>query len=103
MPAGGSAISTRLTLSFRPVPISIAVHLSTAVRALLADGELRLLALGHVSFGTRQRRADQAPVHGTFVLEPFRRHVLAGVIEWGVVRGGHGRRWWRVLRQRRDV
>jgi hypothetical protein len=41
---------------------------TTTTAAGLPHGELRLFPFGYVSLGTRQRRADERPMHGAVVV-----------------------------------
>jgi hypothetical protein len=53
----------RRSFAASPVPVSLAVE-----SAALPDREVGRLALGCLSFGTRQRRADEGPVHRPLVV-----------------------------------
>src|SRR5689334_3138804 len=88
-----AATALPMSLPLRPVTDGIAVHFpaATAASALLPDRELRLFALGHVSFRARKRGAYQRPVNGALV---FRRSgpVARVVRRDGVGARGHRRR-----------
>jgi len=69
-----------LPLSLRPVADTVAVYFpaATTTPALLPDGEFRLLALGHVSFRTRQLRPHQRAMHRPIVVGRDRVTALFG-------------------------
>ena len=57
-------LALRLPAMSAIVPLAVAVALEPA----LAHREIRFLALGDVALRPRERRPDQRPMHGPFVL-----------------------------------
>ena len=53
------------------LPVLVAIKLAAAAASWLTDREIRNLPFGNLAVGTRQRRADQATMHGTFILAGF--------------------------------
>ena len=63
----------RLPARSATVPLAVAV----ALKAALTHREFGLLALGDVALRPRERRPDQRPMHGPFVLLGYRLLVVA--------------------------